>query len=77
MLTVVPGDGCGHEDHSPPLIDEIVREGARQVLAEAVQAEGDAYIAQFAAERDGHSRRLVVMTITRAGRCCPPRVRSR
>jgi transposase-like protein len=60
MLTVVPGDGSGHEDHSPSLIDEIVREGARRMLAEALQAEVDAYIAQFAAERDGNGRRLVV-----------------
>jgi hypothetical protein len=42
MLTVVPGDGSGHEggkDGSPSLIDEIVREGARRMLAEALQAE--------------------------------------
>ena len=48
MLTVVPGDGSGHEggkDGSPSLIDEIVREGARRMLAEALQAEVDAYIA--------------------------------
>ena len=42
------------------LIDEIVREGARRMLAEALQAEVDAYIAQFADERDEHGRRLVV-----------------
>jgi transposase-like protein len=42
------------------LIDEIVREGARRMLAEALQAEVDAYIGQFAAERDEHGRRLVV-----------------
>jgi transposase-like protein len=60
MLTVVPGDGSGREDHSLSLIDEIVREGARRMLAEALQAEVDAYIAQFAAERDGNGRRLVV-----------------
>jgi transposase-like protein len=63
MLTVVP-DGCpGHEgrkDLSPSLIDEIVREGARRMLAEALAAEVDAYIAQFAAERGGDGRRLVV-----------------
>jgi hypothetical protein len=56
MLTVVPGDGSGHEgkkDGSPSLIDEIVREGARRMLAEALQAEVDAYIAAHAAERDG------------------------
>jgi hypothetical protein len=35
MVTVVPGDGSGHEgekDHSPSPIDEIVREGAEAVL---------------------------------------------
>ena len=63
MLTVVPGDGSGEEgakDGSPSLIDEIVREGARRMLAEALQAEVDAYIAAHAAERDENGRRLVV-----------------
>src|SRR5215468_3930296 len=63
MLTVVPGEGSGHEggkDGSPSLIDEIVREGARRMLAEALQAEVDAYIAAHAAERDETGRRLVV-----------------
>ena len=63
MLTVVPGDGSGHEggkDGSPSLIDEIVREGARRMLAEALQAEVDAYIAALAAERGEDGRRLVV-----------------
>jgi len=63
MLTVVPGDGSGHEggkDISPSLIDEIVREGARRMLAEALAAEVDAYIARFTEERDGNGRRLVV-----------------
>src|SRR5262249_40107736 len=63
MLTVV-SDGCpGHEggqDAARPLIDEIVREGARRMLAEALQAEVDACIAAFAAERDEDGRRLVV-----------------
>jgi hypothetical protein len=56
MLTVVPGDSSSHEggkDSAPSLIDEIVREGARRMLAEALQAEVDAYIARFADERDG------------------------
>ena len=63
MLTVVSGDGSDHEggkDASPSLIDEIVREGARRMLAQALAAEVDAYIAQFAAERGGDGRRLVV-----------------
>jgi transposase-like protein len=42
------------------VIDEIVREGARQMLAEALQAEVDACIARFADERDENGRRLVV-----------------
>jgi len=63
MLTVVPGDCPGEEggkDGSPSLIDEIVREGARRMLAEALQAEVDAYIARFAQERDENGRRLPV-----------------
>jgi transposase-like protein len=63
MLTVVPGDDSGHEavkDGSRSLIDEIVREGARRMLAEALHAEVDAYIAVHAAERDEDGRRLVV-----------------
>src|SRR5258705_13634834 len=62
MLTVVPGEGPGHEggeDGSRSLIDEIVREGARRMLAEALAAEVDAYIAQFAAECGKDGRRLV------------------
>jgi transposase-like protein len=62
MLTAVPdpagGDGAG----SSSLIDEIVREGARRMLAEALQAEVDAYIAAHGAERDENGRRLVVRT---------------
>ncbi|HYZ09052.1 MAG TPA: IS256 family transposase, partial [Pseudonocardiaceae bacterium] len=45
---------------SSSLIDEIVREGARRMLAEALAAEVEAYIAQFIAERDENGRRLVV-----------------
>ena len=42
MLTVVLGDGSGEEgarDGSPSLIDEIVREGARRMLADELRAE--------------------------------------
>jgi transposase-like protein len=62
MLTVVPDPNAG-DDRSAAgssLIDEIVREGARRMLAEALQAEVDAYIAQFAEERDERGRRVVV-----------------
>jgi Transposase, Mutator family len=45
---------------SSSLIDEILREGARRMLAEALRAEVDAYCARFVDERDEHGRRLVV-----------------
>ena len=61
MLTVVPDVAGARPAREPSsLIDEIVREGARRMLAEALQAEVDAYIGQFAAERDENGRRLVV-----------------
>jgi transposase-like protein len=56
-------DHTAGRDHSSPassVIDEIVRDGARRMLAEALRAEVDAYIAQFAGERDERGRRLVV-----------------
>ena len=42
------------------MIDEIVRDGARRMLAEALAAEVDAYIAQFIGDRDERGNRLVV-----------------
>jgi hypothetical protein len=42
------------------LIDEIVREGARRMLAAALEAEVDVYVSQFVDERDENGRRLVV-----------------
>ena len=63
MLTVVPGTADADDLRRPDgvgLIDEIVREGARRMLAEALQAEVDAYVAQFRDERDENGRRLVV-----------------
>jgi transposase-like protein len=63
MLTVVPGAAGADEprrDGGSSLIDELVREGARRMLAEALQAEVDGYIARFAAERDDKGHRLVV-----------------
>ena len=67
MFTVVPEPMAGDArtggvelGESSSLIDDIVREGARRMLAEALQAEVDAYVAQFSAERDERGRRLVV-----------------
>jgi len=41
-------------------LDAIVREGARRMLAAALEAEVDEYLAAHAAERDEQGRRLVV-----------------
>src|SRR5215204_5935189 len=41
-------------------LDQLVREGARRMLAAALEAEVDAYLAACAAERDEGGRRLVV-----------------
>jgi putative transposase len=41
-------------------LDAIVREGSRRMLAAALEAEVDAYLAAYAAERDERGRRLVV-----------------
>jgi len=58
VLTVVPEDGSAEGGSS--LIDEIVRDGARRMLAAALEAEVDTYLAEFAGERDEAGRRLVV-----------------
>ena len=53
------------------LLDEIVREGARAMLAAALQAEVAAYIDAHAGEVDEDGRRLVVRNGYHAarGRC--------
>ena len=58
MLTVVAEDGQRREGVS--LLDDIVREGVRRMLAAALEAEVDAYLAELAGERDERGRRLVV-----------------
>src|SRR5580693_658672 len=62
MLTVVPDvAGALPADGQPSsLIDQIVRDGARQMLAAALQAEVAAYIGEFAGLRDEDGRRVVV-----------------
>lgn len=57
LLSVVTDDGS---TQSGSLIDEIVREGARRMLAAALEAEVDQYIAELAAETDESGRRPVV-----------------
>lgn len=60
MLQVVHGNDRSNDDGGIWLFDEIVRAGARQMLAAALQAEVAAYIAQFADQVNEHGRRLVV-----------------
>ena len=52
-------DGTARRRRVASVIDEVVRAGARRMLAEALQAEVDAYIARFAEDRDENGRRLV------------------
>ena len=62
MLTVVHDaeEANGNEAGQRSLLDDIVRDGARQMLAAALQAEVAAYVEQFADQRDQDGRRLVV-----------------
>ena len=58
MLKVVDVESTRGELRSA--IDEIVAEGARRMLAAALEAEVDAYIEGLAGELDERGRRLVV-----------------
>src|SRR5665811_2439873 len=64
MLTVVPEEN-GSNKHVPAgvggsLLDELVRDGARQMLAAGLQAEVGAYIEAHADQFDADGHRLVV-----------------
>jgi putative transposase len=58
MLSVVTDEPT--DEHSPSALDEIVREGARRMLAAALEAEVAAYVEAHADERDQRGQRLVV-----------------
>jgi putative transposase len=61
MLKVVPDEAATNDNAAgSSLLDEIVRDGARQMLAAALQAEVAAYVDAFTAELDEHGHRLVV-----------------
>jgi transposase-like protein len=63
MLKVVHDDAASNENAvagGRSLLDEIVREGARQMLAAALVAEVAAYIEAYADEVDADGHRLVV-----------------
>jgi hypothetical protein len=58
MLRVIADDSARAELHTD--LDELARVGARRMLAAALEAEVDAYLAAYATERDEGGRRLVV-----------------
>src|SRR5215216_3272835 len=58
MLSVVTDEAARTELHAD--LDELARQGARRMLAAALEAEVDDYLAAYAGERDEHGRRLVV-----------------
>jgi putative transposase len=62
MLTVVHDADASNEvaGASRSLLDEIVRDGARKMLAAALAAEVAAYVEQFADQVDENGHRLVV-----------------
>jgi len=60
VLTVVHENDQSNDDSGRSLLDEIVRDGARQMLAAALQAEVAAYIDQFADQVNEDGHRLVV-----------------
>ncbi|WP_327318860.1 transposase [Streptomyces sp. NBC_01235] len=57
MLSVVNADGT---TGTGSLIDDIVREGARRMLAAALEAEVNSCMDELSDQRDEHGRRLVV-----------------
>ncbi|SEE08394.1 Transposase, Mutator family [Streptomyces sp. PAN_FS17] len=57
MLSSVNANGSAQDGS---LTNEIVREGARRMLAAALEAEVNAFIAELADQRDENGRRLVV-----------------
>lgn len=85
MLSVIT-DAQAHAELRVDL-DELVREGARRMLAAALEAEVDAYLAAHQAERDqrgrrlvvrnGHARQRQVTTAAGAVAVCAPRVNDR
>lgn len=60
MLKVVHDADASNETAGGSMLDEIVRDGARQMLAAALQAEVAAYIEAFADQLDENGHRLVV-----------------
>lgn len=60
MLKVVENEPRQEREREESALDRLAREGARRMLAEALEAEVAAYIEQFRQERDEQGRALVV-----------------
>jgi putative transposase len=85
VLSVVNDDAAVAEGRS--LLDEICREGAQRMLAAALEAEVDAYIAELVGEREegghrlvtrnGHARPRAIQTAAGAVEIRQPRVNDR
>jgi putative transposase len=85
MLSVVNDEAAVADGRS--MLDEICREGAKAMLAAALEAEVDAYLAELADERDadghrlvtrnGHARPRVITTVAGAVGIRAPRVEDR
>ncbi len=60
MLKVVREGPEGQADELTLSLDDLAREGARRMLAAALEVEVDAYLERFRGERDGEGRALVV-----------------
>ena len=65
MLKVVDAEHGEKKDSAAgSLLDELIRDGARQMLAAALQAEVAAYIDRFSAEVDERGHRLDGMGVS-------------
>ena len=85
MLSVVNDEGAVADGRS--MLDEICREGAQKMLAAALEAEVDAYVAELLSERgddgrrlvtrNGHARARTISTVAGAIEINQPRVNDR
>ena len=50
----------GEDDQGPVTLDDLAREGARRMIAAALEAEVDEYLGAFVDEVDEDGKRLVV-----------------
>jgi putative transposase len=85
MLSVVNDNAAAADGRS--LLDEICRDGARRMLAVALEAEVDAYLAELVDERDeeghrlvrrnGHAKAREIQTVAGAVEIRQPRVNDR